>query len=48
MADFLATEPSALTEPIELEVGRPEGCGWQILPGEGGGDGFFYARVRKE
>ncbi|MEM6986405.1 MAG: 16S rRNA (cytosine(967)-C(5))-methyltransferase, partial [Pseudomonadota bacterium] len=34
--------------PIKLPVGRPSGPGWQILPGEMGCDGFYYALMRRQ
>ena len=44
---FLARTPDAVAEPLPDGFGRAAGVGRQRLPGEGGGDGFFYARVRK-
>jgi 16S rRNA (cytosine967-C5)-methyltransferase len=43
VAAFLATRPDAHPQPFELPVGHAAGDGWQILPGEGGLDGMFYA-----
>lgn len=48
---FLARTPDALADALQ-GYGRATplargGQGAQRLPGEGGGDGFFYARVRK-
>lgn len=40
---FLARTRDARPQPLALPAGRSAGSGWQILPGEGGGDGFFYA-----
>ena len=52
VAAFLARTPDAAAEPLDARFGRAvevEGryAGHQRLPGEGGGDGFFYARLRK-
>jgi 16S rRNA (cytosine967-C5)-methyltransferase len=44
---FLADHPDAQASPIELPVGHAAGAGWQILPGEGGLDGMFYAVLAK-
>ena len=44
---FLARTPAAVAEPLPDGFGRAAGVGRQRLPGEGGGDGFFYARLRK-
>ncbi|MEM9300922.1 MAG: 16S rRNA (cytosine(967)-C(5))-methyltransferase RsmB [Pseudomonadota bacterium] len=46
-AAFLARHDSAEAIPVSLPVGRASGSGWQVLPGESGLDGFFYARCRK-
>jgi 16S rRNA (cytosine967-C5)-methyltransferase len=43
VAAFLATRPDAHPQPFELPVGHAAGDGWQILPGECGLDGMFYA-----
>lgn len=42
-------EAHADTHALEcdLPVGHPAGAGWQILPGEGGLDGMYYAVLRK-
>lgn len=40
--------PEAVAEPLPPAWGRPAGPGRQILPGEAGMDGFYYARLRKE
>jgi len=45
---FLARTPAAREEPVALPVGARLAHGWQVLPGDGGGDGFFYARLRRE
>jgi 16S rRNA (cytosine967-C5)-methyltransferase len=44
---FLARTPDAVAEPLPEAFGHADGPGRQRLPGEGGMDGFFYARVRK-
>jgi len=44
---FLARHPEANLEPLDARFGRDTGFGAQRLPGEGGMDGFFYARLRK-
>jgi 16S rRNA (cytosine967-C5)-methyltransferase len=44
---FLARTPDAAAEPLAPAYGREAGPGRQRLPGEGGGDGFYYARLRK-
>lgn len=45
--DFLADHPDAESIPLDASYGRPSGAGWQRLPGESGGDGFFVAALRK-
>ena len=45
--DFAATRADAALDPIDGPWGRDTGHGRQILPGEQGMDGFFYARIRK-
>jgi len=44
---FLARTPDARAEPLDDSYGHVSGVGRQRLPGEQGGDGFFYARLRK-
>ncbi|MGY0799913.1 16S rRNA (cytosine(967)-C(5))-methyltransferase RsmB [Lysobacter sp. A286] len=44
---FLARTPDASAEPLDDRFGHASGPGRQRLPGEGGMDGFFYARLRK-
>lgn len=44
---FLARTPDACVEPLDARFGREDGPGRQVLPGERGRDGFFYARLRK-
>jgi 16S rRNA (cytosine967-C5)-methyltransferase len=52
VAAFLARTPDARVESLDARFGRPlpdamGGHGHQRLPGDGGMDGFFYARLRK-
>ena len=47
LAGFLARQPSAQAQSFELPFGHRAGTGWQILPGEGGLDGMFYAILEK-
>ncbi|HEV8694201.1 MAG TPA: 16S rRNA (cytosine(967)-C(5))-methyltransferase RsmB [Lysobacter sp.] len=49
---FLARTPEAVAETLDESYGRETpfkhgGAGRQRLPGEQGGDGFYYARLRK-
>lgn len=44
---FLQRTPGATVESLDETFGRASGAGRQRLPGEGGMDGFFYARLRK-
>lgn len=44
---FLDTHPEAQSGPCNLAVGRAAGAGWQVLPGEGGLDGMYYALIEK-
>ncbi|QJQ94502.1 MULTISPECIES: 16S rRNA (cytosine(967)-C(5))-methyltransferase RsmB [Halomonadaceae] len=46
---FLARTPDArVTTPEDVAWGRTAGAGRQLLPREGGHDGFFYARLEKQ
>jgi len=45
---FLAREASALEAPLPAAVGRACAAGRQILPGEAGMDGFYYACLHKK
>jgi 16S rRNA (cytosine967-C5)-methyltransferase len=47
VAAFLALRPEALEQPIMADWGRPVAHGRQILPGEAGMDGFYYAALVK-
>jgi 16S rRNA (cytosine967-C5)-methyltransferase len=44
---FLARTPDAHAEMLDDSFGHVSGSGRQRFPGEQGGDGFFYARLRK-
>jgi 16S rRNA (cytosine967-C5)-methyltransferase len=44
---FLERHADAVLEPLDARFGRDTGAGAQRLPGEGGVDGFFLARLRK-
>ncbi|HET6604703.1 MAG TPA: 16S rRNA (cytosine(967)-C(5))-methyltransferase RsmB [Xanthomonadaceae bacterium] len=44
---FLLRHRDALALAFELPLGRRSGAGWQILPGEGEADGFFYAVLER-
>ena len=44
---FLERHADAAPEPLDARFGRDTGFGSQRLPGEGGMDGFFLARLRK-
>lgn len=44
---FLARTADAAIEPLDARFGHDTGMGSQRLPGEGGMDGFFCARLRK-
>jgi 16S rRNA (cytosine967-C5)-methyltransferase len=47
MAAFLARHPEAAEAALPLSAGTARGVGRQILPGESGMDGFYYACLRK-
>ncbi|RZA16950.1 MAG: 16S rRNA (cytosine(967)-C(5))-methyltransferase RsmB [Lysobacteraceae bacterium] len=44
---FLARTPGAALDPLDDTFGHDTGAGHQRLPGEGGMDGFFCARLSK-
>lgn len=44
---FLARTPDARAESFTLPLGVRLDPGWQVLPAPDGGDGFYYARLRK-
>lgn len=45
---FLQHTDNAVEVPIHLPAGKKMPCGWQILPGEHGLDGFYYAKIKKQ
>jgi len=45
---FVERCPDALPVSIDAEWGRVSGLGRQILPGENGMDGFYYACLKKQ
>jgi len=47
MAAFLRRHPDATEDVLTTEAGRSRAVGRQILPGEAGMDGFYYAKLRK-
>ena len=47
VAAFLARTPDARAESLDDSFGKASGPGRHRLPGEQGGDGFFYARLRR-
>ncbi|MEN1956070.1 16S rRNA (cytosine(967)-C(5))-methyltransferase RsmB [Luteimonas changyuni] len=47
VAGFLARHADATAEPLDARCGRESGAGRQRLPGEGGMDGFYVARLRR-
>jgi 16S rRNA (cytosine967-C5)-methyltransferase len=47
VAAFLRAHAEAEVVPFELPAGHDIGAGWQLLPGEGGLDGMYYAVLRK-
>lgn len=44
---FLARTADARVEPLDARYGHDREVGRQRLPGDDGGDGFFYARLRR-
>lgn len=47
VAAFIAHHRDARVHAVRAPVGRIAGAGWQILPGEGGLDGMFYAALAR-
>ncbi|TVQ71812.1 MAG: 16S rRNA (cytosine(967)-C(5))-methyltransferase RsmB [Chromatiaceae bacterium] len=45
VAQFLQDEPSASESPLQAPWGRAQAAGRQILSGDQGMDGFYYARL---
>lgn len=48
IADFVQDQDDVTIQPLALPFGRALRYGWQILPGEGNCDGFYYACLRKD
>jgi 16S rRNA (cytosine967-C5)-methyltransferase len=53
VAEFLRSTPDAVSLPAERwegwpDLGEADGFGRQILPGEAGADGFYYAALTKK
>jgi 16S rRNA (cytosine967-C5)-methyltransferase len=53
LADFVRTTPGAIVVPAERwdgwpGFGQPDEFGRQILPGEAGADGFYYAALERQ
>lgn len=44
---FVSTQSDAFVDRFCLPYGASTNFGWQILPTRAGGDGFYYARLRK-
>ncbi len=44
---FLAEQPTAKIQPLEIPAARPCAAGLQLLPTDGGHDGFYYALLKK-
>ena len=47
IAAFLASKEDAQSMPFALDAGHARGVGRQLLPGEGGLDGMYYAAIEK-
>jgi 16S rRNA (cytosine967-C5)-methyltransferase len=47
MTAFLRRHPDAAEDVLPPGAGRARVIGRQVLPGEAGMDGFYYARLRK-
>jgi 16S rRNA (cytosine967-C5)-methyltransferase len=47
IAAFLAGHPDAAAQPLDVAWGVAAGAGRQVLMGEGGMDGFYYACLEK-
>lgn len=48
IAALLAVSDAARVLPLALPAGQPAAHGWQILPGDGGLDGMYYAALLKQ
>lgn len=46
--NFCSRHPDAQALEFSLPFGHRQNKGWQILPGEGNMDGFYYAKLRKK
>ena len=44
---YLPTHVDAQTKALRRTWGRSPRRGWQLLPGDGGGDGFYIARLER-
>ncbi len=47
MEAFLGRTQNARLVDFSLPIGCQQSFGWQVLPGEGGADGFFYALLER-
>ena len=47
VAAFVVEQPEARVEPIDAAWGMPQTCGRQILTGQDGMDGFYYALLSR-
>ncbi len=47
MQAFVAQNPEAIPMPFNLPIGLSQHIGHQLLPGQGGRDGFYYAALKK-
>lgn len=47
IAQFCQQHHEAQISPLVLPYGHAQRYGWQILPGEGHSDGFYFARLNK-
>lgn len=45
---FIKNQPDAMARPPTADWGRALACGRQILPGQDGMDGFYYALIYKQ
>ena len=48
VSNFIQRHDDAVSLPIAVDWGRPAGFGRQVLPGEAGMDGFYYAVLLKD
>jgi 16S rRNA (cytosine967-C5)-methyltransferase len=44
---LLNLQSDAYVKPFTLPVGQAAATGWQVLPGDGGLDGMYYAVIEK-